>query len=98
MGTAGILLGAWYMLTMLRQVFFGPLKEPHHDGPDAIPDLNGREIATLVPITALCLLLGIYPRPFLETCKPELQLVAELAKQARDRASVPESTVSVAQK
>src|SRR5262249_7753978 len=28
----GVLLGAWYMLTMLRSVFFGPVREPHHEG------------------------------------------------------------------
>ena len=32
-GAVGIVLGAWYLLTMLQRVFFGPLKEPHvvHD-------------------------------------------------------------------
>ncbi len=43
-GTAGILLGAWYLLTLLQLVFFGPLKEPEHAG-HAILDLDGREIA-----------------------------------------------------
>ena len=28
----GIVLGAWYLFTMLMHVFFGPLHEPHHDG------------------------------------------------------------------
>src|SRR5205814_1753351 len=54
----GIVLGAWYLFTMLRDVFFGPLKEPHHDGPH-VGDLNGRELAALLPIGALCLLLGL---------------------------------------
>ena len=53
LGAGGVVLGAWYMLTMLRRVFFGPLKEPHHEGHGLIADLNGRELAALVPIAVL---------------------------------------------
>lgn len=28
----GVVLGAWYMLWLYQRVFFGPLKEPAHDG------------------------------------------------------------------
>ena len=95
----GMLLGAWYMLSMLRQGFFGPVREPHHEGHAPVADLNGREIATLAPIAALCLLLGVYPKPFLDTVKPELRFVARLAAEARDRATTPiEIAVDMAQK
>ena len=40
LGATGVVLGAWYLLTMLRRVFFGPYKEPHHEG-RAVGDLNG---------------------------------------------------------
>ena len=30
LGTTGVVLGAWYMLTMVQQAFFGPLREPAH--------------------------------------------------------------------
>jgi NADH-quinone oxidoreductase subunit M len=83
--TGGIVLGAWYMLTLLRRVFFGKVKEPHHDGHGPVADLNGRELSALVPIAAACLLLGCYPKPFLDTIKPEVQLVARIAREARDR-------------
>ena len=54
------MLGAWYMLTLLRRVFFGPLQEPHHEGHGRVADLNGRELAALVPIALACLVLGVY--------------------------------------
>jgi len=79
LGTAGIILGAWYLITMLRQVFFGELKEPHHDGPD-VQDITPREIATLAPIMALCLLLGVYPQPILDSVKPDIDVVANILK------------------
>ncbi len=85
LAAGGVVLGAWYMLTLLRQVFFGPLKEPHHDGHHPITDLNGRELAALVPIAVLCLALGVYPRPFFDTVRPEIQVVSRIADGARQR-------------
>jgi NADH-quinone oxidoreductase subunit M len=82
----GMVLGAWYMLTLLRRVFFGKVKEPHHDGHGPVPDLNGRELSALVPIAAACLFLGVYPKPVLDSIKPEVQLVASFAEKARIRA------------
>jgi NADH-quinone oxidoreductase subunit M len=95
LGTAGIILGAWYLMTMLKQVFFGVLKEPHHDGPE-VGDISVREIATLAPIMALCLLLGVYPQPVLNSVKPDVDVVAnildgrqKLAKAAEEKARPP---------
>lgn len=86
LAAVGVLLGAWYMLTLVRQIFCGPLKEPHHDGHGVIGDLNGRELATLLPIAVLCLALGVYPKPFFDTVRPEIQVVAGIAERARQRA------------
>jgi NADH-quinone oxidoreductase subunit M len=86
-GATGIVLGAWYLLTMLMRVFFGPLKEPHAGGEHGPPiaDLNLRELAALVPIAALCVMLGVYPQPVLTTSEKEIRLVASYAAQARER-------------
>ncbi len=85
LGTAGILLGAWYLLTLLKSVFFGPLKEPEHEGHGSIPDLDRREIAALVPIMALCLFLGICPQPVIDVAKQDLDVVADILKRAEGR-------------
>ncbi|HLJ91723.1 MAG TPA: NADH-quinone oxidoreductase subunit M [Gemmataceae bacterium] len=86
-GTAGILLGAWYLLRLLLRVFFGPVKEPEHAGHGPILDLNFRELAALVPIALLCLLIGIYPQPILDTSNRDLSVVAQLTAAAKDRQS-----------
>ncbi len=91
LGAGGVVLGAWYMLTMVRQVFFGPVKEPHHDGHAPVADLNGRELAALLPIAGLCLALGVFPRPFFDTVRPEIQVLSRIADEARKRAE-PAST------
>jgi len=72
-------------LTLLRRVFFGPVREPHHEGHGPVADLNGRELAALVPIAALCLAIGVYPRPFFDTARRDLQVVSRIADQARTR-------------
>ena len=82
--SAGIVLGAWYLLSMVKQVFFGPLKEPHHDG--EVKDLNVREICALAPIMVLCLVLGLYPQPVLDSAKPDLVVVENILKAAKVRA------------
>jgi NADH-quinone oxidoreductase subunit M len=92
LGAGGVVLGAWYMLTMVRQVFCGPLKEPHHEGHAPVADLNGRELAALVPIAVLCLALGVFPKPFFDTVRPEIQVVAGIAEKARKRAESPTMT------
>jgi NADH-quinone oxidoreductase subunit M len=85
LASTGVVLGAWYLFTLLRRVFFGAVKEPHHEGPGPIRDLNGREIAALAPIAVLCVLLGVYPKPFLDVAAPDLQTVARIAKDAMNR-------------
>lgn len=83
-----IILGAWYLLTILRRVFFGPLKEPPHPGSEPIRDLDGRELATLAPIAVLCLLLGVYPQPLLNTTRADVDTIADIAQRARERQQV----------
>jgi NADH-quinone oxidoreductase subunit M len=81
LGTGGILLGAWYLLTMLKNVFFGPLKEPgdhgHGEHP-AVRDLDGREIVILAPILVLCLLLGVFPQPVIDASRPDLTVITNI--------------------
>jgi len=78
LGTAGIVLGAWYLLSMVRSVFFGPLHEPGHGEHEPVSDINIRELAALGPIMALCLLLGVYPQPLLDSAQPDLQVVTRI--------------------
>jgi NADH-quinone oxidoreductase subunit M len=84
LAAVGVVLGAWYMLTLVRGIFFGEVKEPHHEG-HAIHDLDGREVGMLTVIALLCLLIGLYPQPLIKTAAPELRYVTSLAEQAQNR-------------
>ena len=75
LGATGILLGAIYMLYMVGKLLFGPLKEPAGT-PDLSSglrrDLTPREVGILVPLAALVILLGVYPRIVTDTLDPAL--------------------------
>ena len=56
--SSGVILGALYMLWTYERVMFGPITKAVNE---TIRDLNGREIAVMVPLMALMLLMGLYP-------------------------------------
>jgi NADH-quinone oxidoreductase subunit M len=75
--TAGIILSAWYLLKMVQLALFGKQSKKLAGHTDLF-DLNVREVAALAPILALCLFIGVYPQPFIEVMKPEVEAIAEL--------------------
>jgi NADH-quinone oxidoreductase subunit M len=60
----GIVLGAAYLLWLYQRVFWGPLDNPKNA---ALPDVNFRELATLVPLVILMIWIGIAPGIFFDT-------------------------------
>ncbi len=59
--TLGIVLTAAYMLWTLQRMFFGNLPAKW----DGLTDVNGRELATLIPLAVIIIVLGVYPAPIL---------------------------------
>jgi NADH-quinone oxidoreductase subunit M len=80
---AGIFLSAWYTFTMLRSVFFGPVRTPALAADAPPPDLSGREVLAVGLIAALCLALGLYPQPVVDVVKGDVAVVAQTLKHAR---------------
>ncbi len=76
----GMILAAIYLLYMVGKVIFGPVLVPEvhtDDGGHELKDLNTREIATLLPLAAGCLILGMLPNGMLVSLKaPVSQLTA----------------------
>lgn len=94
----GMIVTAMYILLMVGAVVWGPLKEPHghgghghghgpghgHGGHASLPtDLSRREIGVLLPLAALCLLLGLYPRPLLHVLEAPTQQMAQMLDDVR---------------
>ncbi len=62
--TTGVILSAAYALYLYRRVVFGVLEK---ENLKSILDLNGREIALLVPLVLLTILYGVHPAPILDS-------------------------------
>ena len=71
--TLGILLNAAYFLWAFQRMFFGPANEKYKD----IPEINKRELFTVIPLAVITLILGVYPRPFLDLIAATLNVLIE---------------------
>ena len=86
LGACGMVLGAWYLFTALRRMLFGPMHEPHHAGEAHVEDLSPREWGSLVPLVVLCVVIGFYPAPILNSSKDDVDRIAARTDMARERA------------
>jgi NADH-quinone oxidoreductase subunit M len=93
LATLGMILGAYYLLLMIQNIVFGPLKEPsvyhahatHDHGSDhgGIRPVGWHEIAGLTPLMVMIVLIGIWPKPFLDVIQPPLRpIVAQFEKKS----------------
>ena len=70
------------MLPMVQKMWFNKLDRPENQ----IADLSRREMMVLGPLVAFMILMGVYPKPFLE--KSEVT-VMQLLQTVEARRSVP---------
>ena len=64
----------WFFLRMLEKVFMGPLNAKWSD----LPDMTTRELVSVVPLAALTVYLGVYPKPALDLMNTTLIHMAGL--------------------
>jgi NADH-quinone oxidoreductase subunit M len=60
--TIGILLNAAYFLWAFQRIFLGEMNEKYKD----LPEINRRELFTVIPLAVITIFFGIYPYPFLK--------------------------------
>jgi len=88
----GLILGAIYMLWMVERVAFGKLKVKN----SRLPDLSFREVLILLPILVMVVVMGVFPKPFLDRMSPSVgNLVRQIKFEQRayleDRSHVASS-------
>jgi NADH-quinone oxidoreductase subunit M len=86
LGACGMVLGAWYLFTAFHRILFGPTHEPHHTGEGHVADLSPREWSSLVPLVVLCVVIGVYPAPILDSSKADVERITARTDKARERA------------
>jgi NADH-quinone oxidoreductase subunit M len=67
--TTGVILAAVYMLWAVQRTLTG---EPDGDNV-TMREVTLREICTVVPLLALSLFLGFYPKPVLDRVQPSVE-------------------------
>jgi NADH-quinone oxidoreductase subunit M len=60
--STGVILAAVYLLWSYQRIFFGKNDKPENQ---KLADLNGRELAVLIPVVFFIVWIGIYPGTFL---------------------------------
>jgi len=75
--TIGIVITAAYFLNMMQEMLLGTFNtkwEGH------ISDMNGREMATVIPLIAIMFFVGIYPKPLMDMMNTSLVYLLTLVK------------------
>jgi NADH-quinone oxidoreductase subunit M len=70
--TAGIILASIYILWMYQRTMNGPTPEPVA-AQLAGKDLRPRELLAVVPLVALIIAMGVYPKPVLDVINPAVR-------------------------
>ena len=70
LAASALVLSAIYILWMYQRMMTGPVPAALEHGEHKIRDLLPRELAVVVPLIALLLVLGIYPKPALDIINP----------------------------
>src|SRR5262249_21297159 len=72
LAVSGVVLGAWYMLWMVKRVIFGPLKEGHISREPAtrIRVLRFHEFLAVSPLVVFIVWIGVYPQLYLKPIAP----------------------------
>lgn len=65
---SGVIITASYVLWTMQRVFLGPLNEKYK----TLPDINPRELFTLVPLAAIVFFVGVYPMPVIRLISTSL--------------------------
>ncbi len=65
---SAVILTAGYLLWTLQRMYLGKPNEKYL----TLPEINARELFTLIPLGAIVIFLGVYPRPILDLQSPAL--------------------------
>lgn len=77
----GVILAAIYLLWAYERVFTGELANPQHED---LKDLSLRETLIFVPLVALIIVLGVYPKIALDVIEPSTEAVLDRIEAATD--------------
>jgi NADH-quinone oxidoreductase subunit M len=74
LGATGVILTAGYLLWTIQRVYLGPINEKYM----ALPEVNSRELFTLIPLGAIVILVGVYPSVVLDLLRASLDNINQI--------------------
>jgi NADH-quinone oxidoreductase subunit M len=74
LGASGVVLTAGYLLWTIQRVYLGPINEKYKN----LPEINGREMFTLVPLGAIVIFVGVYPNIVLDLLRASLDHINQI--------------------
>lgn len=91
--TVGVVLAAVYLLWLVRKIFYGPITKAENE---KLKDLRPVEVFILLPIIAMCLLIGLYSKPFTSVIQPAVTNIITIIDRAKNtqRSSISENDLS----
>ena len=76
MAGLAIVFASIYMLHM----FQGAMQEKNDKIPEGLTDINSREFGLLLPACILVVLIGLYPKPFIDRVTPSVESILTMEK------------------
>jgi len=89
-----IIVGAVYMLSLYKKSFFGPVTKEENK---TLKDLTPKETWSLVPLVAIVIWLGVYPKPVLDPINKSVNAMLvfmdekAITAEAKEMIKVPQS-------
>jgi NADH-quinone oxidoreductase subunit M len=85
----GVILSAVYMLGLFQKVYLGDVTNAKNK---TLPDLQPREWASVVPLCAMAIVMGVFPAMFLRPMEPAVRKVVERVQSVRPvRVELPQA-------
>jgi NADH-quinone oxidoreductase subunit M len=80
--TTAVILAAVYLLWMFQRVMLGPIEKPENKD---LPDLNKKELISLIPIVIFIIWIGVQPNTFLSKSASSVKKVVRTFEQHREQ-------------
>ncbi len=74
LATTGVIFAAYYMLPMIRRVVWNEVTIEENR---KLFDLSRLELAVIVPLLIMIVLMGVYPKPFMDRVAASAEALSE---------------------
>lgn len=86
LGSSGVIWGACYLLWMYQKVFYGQIQ---HDENKTLPDIDGRERISLVPLVVMAVIMGVASPYWMKSIEPAVLSTLPQAAGVKAQAQKP---------